>query len=162
MADTLTPQQRRKCMAAIRGKDTKPERIVRSVLYRLGYRFRLHAAMLPGHPDIVLPCLRAVVLVHGCFWHSHTCKRGRSTPASNIAFWRKKRAANKVRDQRNLAALRRDGWRVFVVWECQTADLVGVGERLSSFLDVTQGSQDRRRQRRRNHARQGADCAAPV
>jgi DNA mismatch endonuclease (patch repair protein) len=121
-------------MAAIRGKDTKPERIVRSILHGLGYRFRLHVPALPGKPDIVLPRLRAAVFVHGCFWHSHACKRGRSTPGSNFAFWRKKRAANKVRDRRTLAGVRRAGWRVLVVWECETADLTGLAERLSSFL----------------------------
>ena len=121
-------------MAAIRGKDTKPERIVRSILRQLGYRFRLYVPTLPGKPDIVLPRLGVAVLVHGCFWHSHACKRGRSRPESNTEFWRKKLAANKARDIHNLAALRRAGWRVFVVWECRTADPAGLAKRLSSCL----------------------------
>ena len=78
--DTLTPQQRSKCKAAIRGKSTKPELIVRSIVHRLGLRFLLHAADLPGKPDLVFRARRAVVFVHGCYWHMHTCKRGRSTP----------------------------------------------------------------------------------
>ena len=134
MADTLTPAQRRKCMSAIRGKDTTPERIVRSVLHRLGFRFALHRADLPGKPDIVMPVRRAVVFVHGCYWHMHTCKRGRSTPATNSAFWRCKRLRNRARDKCTLAAIRRAGWWVLVVWECQTADRIRLAKRLSSFL----------------------------
>lgn len=134
MTDTLNPAQRHRCMAAIHGKNTKPELVVRSVLYRLGYRFRLHYTTLPGCPDIVLPRWNSVIFVHGCFWHSHKCSRGQSTPASNAAFWRKKRNTNKLRDRRNLAALRRSGWRVFVVWECQTSDFTKLANRLSSFL----------------------------
>ncbi|MCX7066065.1 MAG: DNA mismatch endonuclease Vsr [Proteobacteria bacterium] len=134
MADTLTQSQRRKCMAAIRSKDTKPERVVRSVLHRLGFRFALHRADLPGKPDIVMPARRAVVFVHGCYWHMHGCKRGRSTPVTNAAFWRSKRLRNRARDKRTLAAIRRAGWRVLVVWECQTADRFRLAKRLSSFL----------------------------
>ena len=134
MADTLTPAQRRKCMAAIHGKDTTPERIVRSVLHRIGCRFALHRADLPGKPDIVMSARRAVVFVHGCYWHMHTCKRGRSTPATNSAFWRSKRLRNQARDKRTLAAIRRAGWRALVVWECQTVDRVRLAKRLSSFL----------------------------
>lgn len=134
MADTLTPAQRRKCMAAIRGKGTTPERIVRSVLHGLGARFTLHRADLPGKPDIVMPARGAVVLVHGCYWHMHACKRGRSTPASNAAFWRAKRTRNRERDRRTLAELRRSGWRVLVVWECQTCDTAWLAQRLSAFL----------------------------
>jgi DNA mismatch endonuclease (patch repair protein) len=123
-------------MAAIRGKNTTPERIVRSVLHRLGCRFALHRPDLPGKPDIVMPAREVVVLVHGCYWHMHRCKRGRSTPATNATFWRKKRRANKMRDRRTLAALRRCGWVVLVVWECQTkgAKLDVLERRLQRFL----------------------------
>jgi DNA mismatch endonuclease (patch repair protein) len=117
--DSLTPAQRRKCMAAIRGKDTTPERIVRSIAHRVGLRFRLHAADLPGKPDLVLRSHRAVVFIHGCYWHMHRCKRGRSTPATNAAFWRAKRERTRVRDRHASAALRRAGWRVVVIWECE-------------------------------------------
>lgn len=139
MADTLTPAQRRKCMAAIRGKDTTPERIVRSVLHSLGARFTLHRADLPGKPDIVMPARGAVVLVHGCYWHMHACKRGRSTPASNAAFWRAKRTRNLERDRRTLAALRRAGWRVLVVWECQTKNRAALARRLGRFICMEAG-----------------------
>lgn len=121
-------------MAAIRGKDTKPELVVRSIAHRLGLRFRLHAADLPPKPDLVFRSRRAIVFVRGCFWHMHTCKRGRSTPATNAAFWRSKRNANRERDRRTLAALRRADWRALVVWECQTRNPVKLAERLSAFL----------------------------
>jgi len=134
VGDTLTSRERHRCMAAIRGSDTTPERTVRSVLHSMGYRFRLHAPNLPAHPDIVLPRLRAVILVHGCFWHSHVCRRGRSTPATNAAFWREKRAATKTRDRRSAASLRRSGWRVLVIWECQITSQATLAKRLSSFL----------------------------
>ena len=134
MADTLVAEQRRKCMAAIRGKDTTPERIVRSVLHRMGCRFALHRADLPGKPDIVMPARGVVVLVHGCYWHMHACKRGRSAPATNAAFWRATRAKNRDLDRRTSAKLRRAGWRVLVVWECQTSNPSALSRRLSGFL----------------------------
>lgn len=121
-------------MAAIRGKDTTPERIVRSVLHRLGCRFALCKANMQGKPDIVMPAHGAVVFVHGCYWHMHTCKRGRSTPATNAAFWRKKRSTNKTRDRRTLAALRHVGWRVLIVWECQTRNRTALAAKLVRFL----------------------------
>lgn len=150
--DTLTATQRRKCMAAIRGKDTTPERIVRSVLHRLGCRFALHRADLPGKPDIVMPARGAVVFVHGCYWHMHTCKRGRSTPATNAAFWRAKREKNRQRDRWTVAALRRAGWRVFVVWECELkADKIArVIERLQAIQSV-----DERPRRPRDSSTEG-------
>jgi len=121
-------------MAAIRGKDTKPELIVRSIAHRLGFRFRLHASGIPGKPDLVFRSRRAVVFVHGCYWHMHACKRGLSTPTTNAAFWHEKRDRNRVRDRRNIAALRRSGWRVLIVWECQAKNPMKLAERLSAFL----------------------------
>lgn len=132
--DTLTPAQRRKCMAAIRSVNTTPERVVRSNLHRLGCRFALHRLDLPGKPDIVMPSRGAIVFVHGCFWHVHACKRGRSTPVTNAAFWKAKRTKNRERDRRTLTKLRRAGWRVFVVWECQTSSPSMLFRRLSDFL----------------------------
>ena len=136
MADTLTLAQRRRCMAAIRGKDTKPELTVRSIAHRLGFRFRLHAADLAGKPDLVFRSRRAVVFVHGCYWHSHTCKRGRSTPATNVAFWKSKRLRTRERDRAVIARLRRTGWRVLVIWECQLTRgrLPGLTEKLLRHL----------------------------
>lgn len=117
MADTLTKAERSALMAKIRGANTKPEILVRSGLHRAGLRFRLHAAALPGRPDIVLPKHRTVVFVHGCFWHRHGCALS-SAPASRKAFWRDKFDRNVARDRRTQRALRRAGWRVLTVWEC--------------------------------------------
>lgn len=119
MADSLTPEQRRLCMASIRDRDTKPEIIVRKIVHRLGYRYRLHCKNLPGKPDLVFRRYRSVIFVHGCFWHAHRCKRGRSKPHTNTVFWQTKRAGNRERDRRNLRKLRSMGWKVLVVWECQ-------------------------------------------
>lgn len=105
-------------MSGIRGKDTMPERFVRSALHRAGLRFTLHAR-LPGKPDVVLPKFRVVVFVHGCFWHQHASCRYATTPASNSAFWKEKFAANKRRDAAVKRQLRRLGWRVRVIWACQ-------------------------------------------
>lgn len=104
-------------MAAVKGKDTKPEMYVRRCLFAKGFRFRLHPANLPGRPDIVLPRFRMAVLVNGCFWHGHSCPRGRR-PSSNADFWNSKIDANIARDRRNVALLRDAGWRVMVIWEC--------------------------------------------
>lgn len=104
-------------MAGIRGKDTKPELAVRCGLHRLGFRYRLHDARLPGKPDIVLPRYKAVVLVHGCFWHGHDCALFK-WPKSRDAFWREKIDANKLRDAKSERSLCDGGWRVLRVWEC--------------------------------------------
>lgn len=121
-------------MASIRSRDTKPEVLVRRVAHALGYRFRLHSRSVPGSPDLVFPRLRAVVFVHGCFWHRHTCPTGRKVPKSRLDYWGPKLARNAARDKRTLRALRRDGWRVLVVWECQTRDVERLRERLAAFL----------------------------
>lgn len=106
-------------MAAIRGKDTKPEVIVRRFLHRSGFRFRLHRRDLPGRPDIVLPKYRTVVEVRGCFWHRHEGCPFAYTPKSNRVFWESKLNGNRERDQRNLRELARLGWRAIEVWECE-------------------------------------------
>src|SRR5215472_783066 len=101
MTDVHTPAQRSFNMSRIRGKDTSPELIVRSLVHRLGFRFRLHVRTLPGSPDLVFPRLGKVIFVHGCFWHTHSCKYGRVVPRSNGEFWRKKRGETILRDQRS-------------------------------------------------------------
>jgi DNA mismatch endonuclease, patch repair protein len=106
-------------MSAIRGKDTNPERAVRSTMHRLGFRFRLNAPGLPGRPDIVLPRYRTVVFVHGCFWHRHPGCRFATMPASRREFWERKFEENVERDHRAQQKLRDAGWVVFVIWECQ-------------------------------------------
>ena len=118
--DTLTKEKRSWNMSRIRGKDTAPEVVVRSALHRLGYRFRLHGKRLPGRPDIVLPKHRVVVLVHGCFWHRHRGCKNCTTPTNNRAFWLRKLEGNVARDKVHARALRKLGWRVVVVWECET------------------------------------------
>jgi len=104
-------------MAGIRGKNTKPELLVRKGLFARGFRYRINSSSLPGKPDIKLTKYRAVILVHGCFWHGHSCRLFR-LPSSNVAFWTAKIAANRERDARDVAALRAAGWRVCIIWEC--------------------------------------------
>lgn len=117
--DNLTAAQRRACMAAVRGKDTAPEMIVRRGLHALGYRFRVHYSELPGNPDIVLPRFRTVVFVHGCFWHGHDCRRGKRKPASRAGYWENKVSRNRQRDCEHVEELRNRGWNVVTVWECE-------------------------------------------
>lgn len=121
-------------MSRIKGKNTRPERIVRSLLHRMGYRFRLHGKDLPGRPDIVLPKYRAVIFVHGCFWHRHRRCRNCTTPTNNRVFWVKKLEGNVARDRVNARALRKLGWKVVVVWECEVASAEGLKRRLASAL----------------------------
>jgi len=123
MVDTLTKSQRSRVMSKIRGKDTKPELAVRSLLHRMGYRFRLHRRDLPGSPDIVLPRYRAVVFVHGCFWHRHEgCSKAYNVKTDPEDRWRKKFEQNVERDRRVRAELRKLGWKVIVVWECRICE----------------------------------------
>lgn len=119
MTDPLTPTARSALMSRIRGVDTKPELAVRSLLHRLGYRFRLHRRDLPGTPDIVLPKHATVVFVHGCFWHRHKNCKGATTPKTHRKFWRDKFESNIIRDARNRRDLRKLGWRPLIVWECE-------------------------------------------
>mgnify|MGYP002347397661 CR=1 FL=1 len=121
-------------MAQVKDRDTKPELLVRSLVHRLGFRFRLHRADLPGKPDLALPRHRKVIFVHGCFWHGHRGCRRSARPTSNKPFWDKKLADNSRRDRRNLLALRQAGWTPFVVWECQTYDVEKLLRTLTEFL----------------------------
>lgn len=130
MPDVHTPEQRSRNMAAIKGRDTKPEMRVRSLLHSLGYRYRLHRKDLPGKPDIVLPKYRTALFVHGCFWHSHDCRWGSVIPKTRPEFWTGKRQGTTERDARNIRALEAAGWRVLVIWECQLRSQ----EELMAFL----------------------------
>ena len=118
MADIVDSKTRSWMMSRIRGKDTTPELILRKMLHRAGFRYRTHSSALPGRPDLVFRKHRAVIFVHGCFWHRHSGCRFATTPSSNVAFWRQKFSKTVERDAKVLKDLAREGWRVAVVWEC--------------------------------------------
>jgi DNA mismatch endonuclease, patch repair protein len=132
--DVHTQEQRSRNMAAIKGRDTKPEMRVRSLLYSLGYRYRIHRKDLPGKPDIVLPKYRTAIFVHGCFWHSHDCRWGNVVPKTRTEFWKAKRRGTIDRDDRNISALNAAGWRVLVIWECQSRSESDLLQLLESSL----------------------------
>lgn len=145
MADSITPAQRSANMAKVKGQNTKPEKVVRSLLHGMGYRFRLHRKDLPGKPDIVLPKHRKVVFVHGCFWHGHESCRRAARPSSNTEFWNIKINGNMERDQRamlNLAAL---GWCALTIWECELRDKELLRKTLKNFLTDSDRSMNERR-----------------
>lgn len=122
MADIVDATTRSRMMSGIRGRDTRPELVVRRFLHRSGFRFRLHDRRLPGRPDIVLPKYRAVVEVRGCFWHQHPGCHMAYMPSSNRVFWKTKLEGNVARDIRNKAALKAKGWRTLVIWECEVSE----------------------------------------
>lgn len=120
--DHLSPEARSANMARVKGVDTGPELVVRRALHALGYRFRLHRRDLPGKPDIVLPSLKTVIFVHGCYWHRHNgCKRA-TIPQTRTEFWKEKFARTTARDKQQSDQLNQAGWRVLTVWECETRD----------------------------------------
>lgn len=134
MPETLTKQQRSRIMAAVKSRNTKPEIVVRRLVHRLGYRFRLHGRDLPGTPDIVLPRLRKVINVHGCFWHMHTCCHARRAPVNNREYWRRKRFRSATRDKKSGEMLRRAGWTLLIVWECELKQPNRLAARIRRFL----------------------------
>lgn len=134
MADKLTPEQRSELMRRVKREDTEPEMAVRRAAHAMGYRFRLHCAELTGRPDLVFPSRRTIVFVHGCFWHGHDCKRG-TLPKSRTDYWKSKIERNRRRDADNVAALRESGWKVFVIWECETRNLEQLRWRIAELLD---------------------------
>lgn len=134
MADVFPPEKRSEIMGRIRGKDTSPEVAVRSTLHSMGYRFRLHRKDLPGKPDIVLPKYRTIVFVHGCFWHGHDCRKGKSVPATNTDFWKAKIDGNICRDRKTGDKLKELGWQVLVIWECEVSNKEMLRERLALEL----------------------------
>lgn len=136
MADVMTPEQRSRCMAAIKGKDTKPEMIVRKYLFSRGLRFRVQVRKLPGKPDIVLSKYKTVIFVNGCFWHGHVgCKYYR-LPKSNVEFWEQKIKNNISRDVRNENELKSHGWRVIRVWECDIRKVADREDYLQHLYDT--------------------------
>lgn len=148
MADVHTAEQRSRNMAAIRGKDTKPELIVRGIAHRLGYRFRLHSKGIPGTPDLVFRRLKKVIFVHGCYWHVHNCKWGAVIPKTNAEFWQEKRSGNVARDTRTLQRLRDEGWEVLTIWECQTKDAETTQRLVKAFLGERDAVKQTRRRRK--------------
>jgi DNA mismatch endonuclease (patch repair protein) len=134
--DTLSPSERSERMGRIRGRDTKPELVVRRMVFAMGYRYRLHERALPGRPDLVFPGRKRALFVHGCFWHRHAarCKLAR-LPKSRLEFWLPKLEGNRTRDRSNEAKLRARGWRVLVVWECQLRNRERLKGRLVRFME---------------------------
>ena len=132
MADTMTPEQRSRCMAAVKSKNTKPEILVRKFLFSKGLRFRIKSK-LPGHPDIVLPKYKTLVFVDGCFWHGHPGCRYATMPKTNTDFWQTKISTNRARDLRQTEELTAMGWRVIRVWECS---LRGVSQRETALENL--------------------------
>ncbi|MBX3266532.1 MAG: DNA mismatch endonuclease Vsr [Acidobacteria bacterium] len=134
MGDSVAPEQRSLNMSLIRSRNTRPEVSVRSILHRMGFRFRNNVKKLPGRPDIVLPKYRAVIFVNGCFWHQHAgCSRA-TVPKSHVDYWKKKLARNVERDCEHLESLTTDNWRVMTVWECEISSSVELGRRLAEFI----------------------------
>jgi DNA mismatch endonuclease (patch repair protein) len=155
--DIYTPQKRSELMSKVGAGNTKPEIVVRHTLHKLGYRFRLHRADLPGKPDIVLPRHKVVVFVHGCFWHHHRGCAKSKLPATNVKFWTGKILRNVERDGQAVAKLRRSGWRVLVIWECETKDGT-FDKKLVRFLRLRKSHQQQKKsgltgKRSRNRSR---------
>jgi len=132
--DKLTPEHRSWNMSRIRSADTKPELIVRSLLHRMGYRFRLHQKNLPGKPDIVLPKYKTVIFVHGCFWHRHEECKYAYMPKSRRKFWNDKFKANIERDKTVKQQLKNFGWKVNIVWECELSDVKTIEKKLDNIF----------------------------
>jgi DNA mismatch endonuclease (patch repair protein) len=139
MVDFVTAEKRSRIMRGVRSKDTRPEKFVRCLLHKHGYRFRLHNQKLPGKPDITLPRYRAALLVHGCFWHNHEGCPGGRLPSSNTCYWNEKISRTKARDEKHAKALAQLGWRVLVLWECELDDEAGLWPRIESFLQAQVG-----------------------
>jgi len=135
MADQFSTEERSAIMRRVRSVDTDPELRVRQMVHRLGFRFRLHCQNLPGKPDIVLAGPKKVVFVHGCYWHQHSCD-GAKRPVTNRRYWNRKLDKNVERDKKNLRLLRRQGWRVLTVWECELRKPERVERRLLRFLNL--------------------------
>ena len=141
MADRVSNQTRSFIMSRIRSKDTLPELAVRKYLFSLGYRYRLHLRTLPGSPDIVLPKYRTAIQVRGCFWHSHSCMKGK-VPENNRKYWQKKLSRNRERDKDNDTRLKKIGWDVVTLWECAVMDKVKIRSRMNQLQRKLKGKRD--------------------
>lgn len=132
--DRYGPEKRSAVMSTVKGRDTRPEKAVRKIAHALGFRFRLHRRDLPGTPDLVFPNRKAVIFVHGCFWHQHPECRRATTPATRPEFWQSKLARNVARDQEAIASLNEHGWRVLIIWQCETRSPVFIQNAIEQFL----------------------------
>jgi len=149
--DRLSKRQRSELMAKIRAKGTNPELAVRKALRGMGYVYRLHRSDLPGKPDIVMAKRRVVIFVHGCFWHGHKCAAGQNIPATNKHYWLPKLMRNKQRDSENIADLRELGWKVVVIWECETRDSKKIESRLNRMLSTHKTRRKKKRDNSKNN-----------
>jgi len=134
MVDNLTIEQRKRAMSRVQQQNTKPEKIVRSLLHRLGFRFRKNVSSLLGKPDIVLPKYKTIIFVHGCFWHQHTGCRKSRRPTTNVEFWNEKLDKNTKRDKQTEAELKNLGWNILTVWDCEIKDKELLIEKLKNSL----------------------------
>jgi DNA mismatch endonuclease (patch repair protein) len=134
MPDVFKPEERSQIMAKVHGENTSPEILVRSLIHRMGYRFRLYVKDLPGKPDIVLPRHKKIIFIHGCFWHQHEGCQQAARPTSNTDYWNKKLDRNVIRDNGNIQKLEYLGWKVLIIWECEIKKRDALLEKLSAFL----------------------------
>lgn len=134
MTDTRTPEQRRRIMKSVGTQNTGPELVVRRLVCRLGYRYRLHYPALPGRPDLAFLGRKKAIFIHGCFWHNHGCSKGKA-PKSRLDYWKPKLDANRARDVRQLSDLALLGWSVLTIWQCELADLASLEARIVDFLE---------------------------
>ena len=132
--DNLTKEQRKLCMSRIRSRDTKPEKAVRKILTQLGLKYRLHNTKMPGKPDIVISKIKTIFFINGCFWHQHKgCKR-QAMPKANIEYWGAKLKRNVEKQKKDIKLLRKDGWKVHIIWECETKDENSLIKKLKKIL----------------------------
>jgi DNA mismatch endonuclease (patch repair protein) len=134
MADIYSKSKRSDIMSHISGKETKPEILVRKFLFANGFRFRKNVKDLPGKPDIVLLKYKTVIFIHGCFWHGHTCKRG-TLPTTNVEFWETKIGGNVERDKQNVLELKKQGWKIIVIWQCEIKNITLINTRLDKLIN---------------------------
>jgi DNA mismatch endonuclease (patch repair protein) len=135
VTDRFDKSKRSAIMSAVHSKDTNPEIIVRKLVHAMGYRYRLHSKGLPGKPDLVFSGKRKVIFVHGCFWHRHMRCPKASTPKTRVDFWQEKFDANVARDKRTELALKKEGWSVLTVWQCELKDIQRLAKRFTDFLE---------------------------
>ena len=140
MTDVFPRDKRSWIMSRVREKNTCPELKVRSLVHRLGYRFRLHRKDLPGRPDLVFPSRKKIVFVHGCFWHGHDCVRGHRVPKTNSKYWIEKIQRNMERDSKHQSILKAMGWNVMVIWECEVNNSGILEEKIDGFLSSEKGA----------------------